>query len=343
MKKNNSRLTFGIIEIVSLIVEKKYKILFTALSIFVVLSLIFHFINEKKIRGTITVFPVNETTIINDLNEYTKLVNEKKSSLIGFIKEEEVIAASAIKNISSNYFSPTSLVWIFSDSLEKKLLKYPGISQIRVYAKDHEYYQDHLSFLTLTFDINEKFIDSIYQDVNKFFLETSIEIKKNLTETHSENSKNIKFLIKNENDKVIKKIEDLEKILLKSPPLDLLVNSNANITASFYERDLVEEKFQIINYCLKERNVKILQDCTILINKSLKKNLKIISDDLVKLGKKLNDTDFSTIKSLNDDIIEITEQDSNFLYLALLITSFVISLVLVTLTELIKKKKIKIT
>jgi len=341
MKKINSRITFGIIEIIKLIVEKKYKILFTALSLFLVLSLIFSVVVEKKLRGTITVYPVNELKEINTLNEYTKLVNEKKSSIIGFVKEEEVITASAIKNISSNYYSTTSLVWQFSDSLEKKLLRYPGITQIRVLASDHKYYQDHLSFLNLTFDINENFLDNIYQDINTLSFETSSEIKNFLIETHNENSKSLKMLIKLENNNVLKKIKDLEKILIKGPPLDLLLNTNANINASFYERDLVEEKFQIVNYCLKERNVKILEECSILVDRTLNENFKIISEDLNKLEKNLNSESFNVVKFLNDDVVEITEQDSNYLYVALLITSFIISLVLVTINGLLKKNNIK--
>ena len=62
-------------------------------------------------------------------------------------------------------------------------------------------------------------------------------------------------------------------------------------------------------------------------------------DELQELGDRLGDESFSTVRSLNSQIVKIYKEDSDYLYIAFIVASLIISLILVTISELIKLKK----
>ena len=299
------------------------------------------FKSEGKLRGTITIFPTNEIETINQLNTFTKLVGEKKLEILGSKEISAVINTDAIRNINSNYFSPTSLLWEFTNLLEKKLFEYPAVSQMRTSPINHLYYKDHVKHLIFTFKINEseKSRSEIFKELNQIFNETANESRDYLIKIHSEKEKDLKRLIMQENSFSIKKIENLEKILSEAPAMEFFTKNNATINASIYGSDFEEKKFEIINYCLEERNEDILDICAELVNESLKIKSKIVLDELIVLGERLSDKSFKTVRSLNTDIIKIYKEDSNYLYAAFFVASLIISLIVITISELINLRK----
>ena len=78
MKNNSFNKPLNVIDILVLILKKKKKILLITIALFILISVIAIYKKRSELTGTITIFPSNKIEIINDLNTYTKLEEEKK-------------------------------------------------------------------------------------------------------------------------------------------------------------------------------------------------------------------------------------------------------------------------
>lgn len=340
---------YSILDIIEIIYLRKFLIVFVTFFIFFILGTFKYFSGDNQtFHGTITVFPSDKTELINEINQYSELINSKKLNILGYktgIYEKSTVAVRDLqgKTKNSNYISPTRLIWEFADILKKKLLEYDNISQIRVLPQAHKFYENHLELLRFNFKINKN-DKNTYNDLSKILTSSVQESKDNLINLSQDVSSKLIELLFEENEIAINKIKDLEKMLIlsknnNSDKNELYDQALSSLTVVNGNNNELNNEFNTLNYCLNKKSSSIINECINLISATVKEDQNKIKDKFTKIKSELESNDYNTVNFLSKDRINISYiESSKFIYLSFLVVSLVLSIIFVIIREMIKDK-----
>jgi len=349
------KITYTLLDIIEIFYKKKIKIIFISLLLFLPLSGIKYYFSEEDTHiGSITIFPSDKTSMFTEYNRYNELINDKILDILGyknvdFSKSTFVQDLQNRKSKNSYYISPTRLMWEFNDILQKKILNFDHISNIRTLPDPHGYYQDHLSSLTIDFRIDN--IKKSTTDELKKIINDSILISKkrfgNLLDVISEDLENI---VLHENNMKLAKFENLYELINSWPD-----NKSSDVKLSkaieIYGNRLQEDQFNIINYCLNEKNMTfgptglsntkiLIEKCKKMVNKTIIEDRENIFFRFKNLLSGFKSDDFQTVNLLSNNEIKISKiESSKFLYSSLFIISLFISIFLTVIHEMLLRKR----
>ncbi len=351
MKKNiNSDHSLSIFDILEISFKNIVKIILITLGIFLILFLLNNNLNKQTTHysGSIKIFPNENTYFLNEVNRFSGIRNEKRR--VFFTQEEENTnlqnnhSESTIKN--TDYLTPTRLVWDFSDVVQKKFLANKNISQVEIKSINHDYFENHLSYLTINFKFSNYNNEKLNQVNN--LLDLSIQETKNKMIKFIENLLNeLLILYDLENKETLRKLSNLQTLLEnKDSQPELPENiSNDTIVIVNGERANYQKEFnQLGDYCLNKEDLEILETCSDLLIKSQKDNLIYVENEVNKIKKVLELNAFSPVKFLTEENrIKIRKSvNEKYTYVSLLIVSVFLSLFYVIISELYKENRKKI-
>lgn len=354
MKKNiNSNYSLSMFDILEIVFKNITKIILLALGIFLILFLLNKSFNKQttSYTGTIKIFPTENTYFLNEINRYSKLRNEKRIEFITKQKndpksENDRHSESKIKN--TDYLTPTRLVWNFTDMVQKKFLKDQNISNVEIKSKSHDYFENHLSYLSINFKFNE-FNDEKLDQVNNLLDDAISESKNNIRQFTQNLLDELLILFDLQNKRTLTKISDLKTILESGDKTDKMTTheniSNDTVVIINAEKTEYQKAFnQLDDYCLNKEDLQILETCSNLLVKTQSENLKYILSEINKVKNILELSEFLPIKFLSkDNRIQIQKAISlKYTYLSLLIVSIFITLFYIIILELYKENRKKI-
>ena len=349
-KKINSDYSLSIFDILEICLKNIGKIILITLSIFLILFLLNNTLNKQTAyySGYIKIFPTEQTYFLNELNRFSEVKNEKRKKF--FTQEENSkeqnnnYMDSKIPN--TDYLTPTRLVWNFSDMLQKKFLASKNILQVDIDSINHNYFQNHLSYLTINFKFGDYDNEKLNQVNN--LLDDSIQESKNKMIKFTENLfSELLILYDLENKIMLTKLDNLKTLLEnkdKNPEIPNSISNDTIVIVDGNRRDLKKEFNEIGDYCLNKEDYEILENCSNLLIKSQKSHLRFIESEINKIKKLLDSNEFLPVQFLTEENRVTIRKTVNekYTYASLLIVSFVISLFCVIISELYKKRRNKI-
>lgn len=354
-KKLNLNYSTSMFDIIEIFFKNIIKIIIITASVFIILILLNNFlINQKETyAGTIKIFPTDNTYLLNEINRYAELRNEKRNEFItqkdiqSSSKEQNVIdKRSKIKN--TEYLTPTRLIWDFSDIVQKKFLADKNISSVMVKSTNHNYFANHLSYLTINFKFND-FNDDKFNQVNILLDETILESKNKMKDFTKILMSEILVLFDLKNKEALKKLSNLETILqnkeLEKEKNPMAISNDTVVIVNDRNEDFVKKFKRLEDYCLNKEDIQILKTCTDLVLQSQKDNLNYIFKEIDNIKEILEDTEFMPVKFLSDtNRVQVRRTDNQkYTLISILIVSIFVSLFYIIILELYKldRKKIK--
>ena len=348
----NKENTYSILDIIEIFYNKKIQIVFITFLLFLPLSGIKHYFGSgDAYNGSITIFPSERTDLFNEFNKYSELINDKTLSLLGYNNLQYNNSTIANKDRQSKtknsyYISPTRLIWEFSDILQKKLLNFNDVSQIRILPDRHKFYENHLSSLRIDFKINSN-NKSTTDELKKIIAESISLSKKNIISLADNLSSELEKIIFQENRSLLAKIDNLQELLLTSPEekntnRDVKVSDSDNVLLVMdgdYKYKDLGEQFNVLNYCLKERNIELIDKCKELIKKTLTEGRENIFLSLSTLKAEFKSDEFYTVSFLSNNKVKISKlESSTYMYISLFIISLFTSLFFTVIREMLLRK-----
>jgi len=363
--------TYTLLDIIEIIYTKKIKIILFIFFLFLPLSGIkFYFSEEETHIGSITIFPSDKTSLFSEYNRYNELINDKTLDILGykniqFSKSTFVQDLQNRKSKNSYYVSPTRLMWEFNDILQKKLLNFEHISHIRTLPDPHGYYQNHLSSLTIDFKVNN-IKKSTTDELKKIINDSIIYSKKRFGNLIDDLSKDLENIILHENNMKLKKFENLYVLINALPEeknsIDVKLSNASKAMENFDGGEnssvifnvgnrLENGQFNIINYCLNEKNMTfgptglsntkiLIEKCKKMVNKTIIEDSENIFFRFKNLLSGFKSDDFQTVNLLSNDKIKISKiESSKYLYSSLFVISLLISIFLTVIHEMLLRKR----
>ena len=364
------KITYTLLDIIEIFYKKKIKIIFISLLLFLPLSGIKYYFSEEDTHiGSITIFPSDKTSMFTEYNRYNELINDKILDILGyknvdFSKSTFVQDLQNRKSKNSYYISPTRLMWEFNDILQKKILNFDHISNIRTLPDPHGYYQDHLSSLTIDFKINN-IKKSTTDGLKKIINDSILLSKKRLGNLIDDLSVDLENIILHENSMKLAKFENLYELIKALPEknsIDINLSNTQKAIENFdggenssiifnVSNKLSDGQFSIINYCLNEdnmtfgptglKNTKVVIDkCKEMVKKTIIEDRENIFFSFKNLLSGFKSDDFETVNLLSNDKIKISKiESSKYLYSSLFIISLFISIFLTVIHEMLLRKR----
>ncbi|MDC0891009.1 hypothetical protein OAS01_03620 [Candidatus Pelagibacter sp.] len=371
------KLTYTVLDIIEILYTKKIKIIIFTFFLFLPLSGIkYYFSNDETYFGSITIFPTDKTKLFSEFNRYNELINDKLLVILGYetLPSSKSIFVQDLQNRKSKnsyYISYTTLIWEFNDILQKKLSNFDSISHIRTLPDPHGYYKNHLSSLTIDFKINN-YNESTTDELKKIVNDSILLSKKKFGNEIDNLSEDLENIVLYENNTKLEKFDNLYELILTFPEpdikdtLDVTLEKtidnfkdtdetysdedNSKISYIVNNKLRGEEQFNILDYCLNDKNMKfgptglsntkiLIDKCKEMVKKRLNQDRENIFFSFKHILLDFKSDDFNTVNLPNDKVKISKIESSKYLYSSLFIISLFISIFLTVIHEMLLRKR----
>lgn len=223
---------FTLLDLLEIWISDKYRIFLIALSLGIIFCVV-HFLaksNQQAPGISVIIAPIKSHEL-QYINEAQGLRQKYKDKLEGNFTSKDLARSEVLsKEITSNYITPTKLVYEYSDIIRKKLMNNAHTKSIDIQVTQHKFFTNHLSYLEFLFNFDNwdkekvKEVEKIFYDSNEEMQKMYISILEKLQ----------KELLSTKNEILLKKITKIDEIVAMKKQID----------SSFEDVESLEEKSQ---------------------------------------------------------------------------------------------------
>lgn len=221
-----------LLDLLEIWISDKYRIILIALSLGIIFCVV-HFLaksNQGAPAISVIIAPIKSHEL-QYINEAQTLLEKYKDRLEGKVTSENLASPSELsREITSNYITPTKLVYEYSDIVRKKLMNNVYAKSIRIQVTNHKFFKTHAEYLEFMFRFDNWDKEKV-KEVEKIFYDSNEEIRKIhvtiLAKLQEE-------LISTNNEIVLKKITKIDEIVAMKKQTD----------SSFLDKESLKEKAQ---------------------------------------------------------------------------------------------------
>ena len=222
---------FTLLDLLEIWISDKYRIFLIALSLGIIFCVVDFLAkpNQQATEISVIIAPIKSHEL-QYINEARTLPQKYKNNLEGNFTSVNLNSQEQLsKEITSNYITPTKLVYEYSDIVRKKLMNSAFAQSINIEATSHKFFTNHLSYLEFIFSFNSREKEPV-KEVEKIFYDSNEEMQKiyiSILEKLQEELMSIK------NEILLKKITKIDEIVAMK-----------GINSSFEGKKSLEEKSQ---------------------------------------------------------------------------------------------------
>ena len=148
------RRNLTLLDLLEIWISDKNRIILITLSLAIIFC-VAHFLakqNQQAPGISVIIAPIKSHEL-QHINEAQGLRQKYKDKLEGNFTSKDLARTEVLsKEITSNYITPTKLVYEYSDIIRKKLMNNAHAKSIDIQATHHKFFTNHLSYLEFLFN-----------------------------------------------------------------------------------------------------------------------------------------------------------------------------------------------
>ena len=223
-----------LLDLLEIWISDKYKIILTTLSLGIIFCVV-HFLassNQGAPGISVIIAPIKSHEL-QYINEAQELLEKYKGRLEGKVTSKNPAAPSVLsREITSNYITPTKLIYEYSDIVRKKLMSNVYTKSIRIHVTNHKFFTTHAEYLEFLFSFDNWDKEKV-KEVEKIFYDSNEEMRKIHTTILVKLQEE---LLSIKNEIILKKITKIDEIVAMKKQTD----------SSFLDEKSLKEKAQML-------------------------------------------------------------------------------------------------
>ena len=294
------RRNLTLLDLLEIWISDKNRIILITLSLAIIFCVV-HFLaksNQGAPGISVIIAPIKSHEL-QYINEAQTLLEKYKDRLEGKVTSKNLASPGVLSRaITSNYITPTRLVYEYSDIVRKKLMNNVYAKSIRIRVTNHKFFTTHAEYLEFLFSFDNWDKEKV-KEVEKIFYDSNEEMRK------------IHFTILAKLQEELLSIQN-EIILKKITKIDEIVAMKKQTDSFFLDKKSLKEKEQRLE--LQNMNQLNLYKKLMSASKNGTSVIFEIEDSLSELQKfklLLNDgkkTIQSQIQDPDSDVFLMTDQ-----------------------------------